>query len=614
MKPRVHRRRRRLLLAVLVLCASTVAARAMRLQVMEHERWASRAEDQHRQRMDLPAPRGVIYDRNGVPLASSREAFRVAVAPHEVTDRAAVERLLRDVLGLSASAAVRALDRSDPWVVLAGRYGAEVHERLAGVPGIHFDRVLERFYPHGDLALELIGRVDTEGRPLSGIELELDSVLAGRPGTAVVRRDATGRPIPGVMLTVAAPRAGDDVYLTIDHNLQEIASEALGRAIEETEAEGGDLLLIDPQTGELLAAVSERLDGRRQWWAAMEPFEPGSTIKPFTAAALLAEGRVTAGDSVFAERGRWRQGGRVIQDVAAHEWLTLGDAVRVSSNIAMAKLAERITPGEQYRYLRDFGFGTPTGVRYPSESAGLLRRPAEWSAYSQASLAYGYEVAVTPLQLAMAYGALANGGVLMAPRLIRAIETRDGRIARSFAPRPLRRVIRTGTAGTIRRTLVDAVEEGTGALAALGGFRVAGKTGTTRRVGESGYGDGGHTASFAGFFPAYSPQLAFLVKLDRPRGSYTGGLAAAPVVRNLLEAALAARSIPLDRRTVATVLEPAAEPLHTADVGAPLRPMLAALDGRPRRGDEPAGPVVLDLDGGASGSARAASSISSSVM
>ncbi|MFW6201668.1 MAG: peptidoglycan D,D-transpeptidase FtsI family protein, partial [Gemmatimonadota bacterium] len=345
MKPRVHRRRRRLLLAVLLLCASTVAARAVRLQVVDHARWTSRAEDQHRQRMDLPAPRGVIYDRNGVPLASSREAFRVAVAPHEVVDRSAVERLLREVLGLSASAAAGALDPSDRWAVLAGRYGAEVHERLAGVPGIHFDRVLERFYPHGDLALELIGRVDADGRPLSGIELELDSVLAGRPGRAVVRRAATGRPIPGVMLTVAAPRAGDDVYLTIDHNLQEIASEALGRAIEETEADGGDLLLIDPHTGELLAAVSERRGGRRQWWAAMEPYEPGSTIKPFTAAALLAEGRVSPGDSVFAERGRWRHGGRVIQDVAAHDWLTLEGAVRVSSNIAMAKLAERLAPG-----------------------------------------------------------------------------------------------------------------------------------------------------------------------------------------------------------------------------------------------------------------------------
>ncbi len=551
---RSHAWRRRALLLGILMVGLVVLGRAFQLQVLEGESWRARAVGQQRQRVELPAPRGTIYDRNGVPLAASREAYRVAVAPREVRDADGLAARLREVLGVTAAQARRAVDPSRAWVVLPGRYDEVVRQQLAGEPGVHFERVIERLYPHGELALELIGRVGADGRAQGGLELEFDSLLAGRPGEAVARRDVLGRVIPGSMFTVQEPVPGHDVVLTIDYALQEIADDALRRAVEETEAAGGDLVLADPQTGEILAAATVRREGARSWLAVTEPYEPGSTIKPFVAAALLNEGRLTMSDSVYAENGRYVSGGRTITDVHGYGWLTLRDALRYSSNIAMAKVAGRLEPAEQYAYLRDFGFGTPTGVLYPSEASGLLRRPERWSRYSQSSLAMGYEVSVTPLQMVLAYGALANGGVLMEPRLVREVRTRGGRTVVRFAPQPVRRVVREEVAREISEALVDVVEAGTGRAAGLGPFQVAGKTGTARQVRDGRYESGSYTASFAGFFPADDPQFSFLVRLDRPKGTYYGGLAAAPVMRATLAAALAARETALDRRAVAAAV------------------------------------------------------------
>lgn len=553
----VHARRRRIQLAVLLLGGLLMLGRAVQIQVLEGAAWAARAEDQHRERLTMPAPRGTIYDRNGVPLAATREAYRIAIAPRELRDpRAAAGRLV-SALGLTDSAARRAVDTRRRWVVLPGRWDAVVRERLEGVRGVHFERVMERFYPHGDLARELLGRVNAEGRPLGGLELELEGVLRGEPGQAVVRREATGRPIPGAMLAVEAPRPGEDVVLTLDLQLQEIADEALRSAVAEYDARGGDLLMADPRTGEILAAASLRGGDEGTWRGVTDPYEPGSTLKPFVAAALLAGHHATLADTVFAEEGAYRHGGRLIRDEHEYGWLTLADVLRYSSNIGMAKLSQRLAPREHYAYLRDFGFGTPTGVAYPTESGGLLERPAQWSGYSQASLAIGYEIGVTPLQMTMAYAALANGGVLMEPRVVREVRTRDGRVQRRSEPRAVRRVVPEQVAREITGVLVDVVEEGTGTRAGLGAFRVAGKTGTARSYGADGYERGRYTASFAGFFPAEDPQLVVLVKLDGAR-QYGGG-AAAPVTGATLAAALAVHSSPLDRRAVArTVADPGA--------------------------------------------------------
>jgi cell division protein FtsI (penicillin-binding protein 3) len=590
--------RRRLLLAGLCLAGALVAGRAFQLQALEAERWAERAEDQQQERLELPAPRGTVYDRKGVPLVAVREAVRVAVAPREVADRIATARLLVQVLGISEARAGRAVDPARRWVVLPGRFEVTTRGRLEGVRGVYVEKVLERFYPHGDLGLEVIGRITGDGRAAGGLELELDSLLSGTAGVAVVRRDARGAAIPGAMLVVREPVPGHDVFLTLDYDLQEIAREALRDAVRETGSSAGELLLADPRTGEILAAATERSAGGA-WSAVTEPYEPGSTLKPFMLAALLSDGVASLADSVFAEEGRWIVGSRTISDTRPHGWLTVAQALEVSSNVAFAKLSSRIVPARQYVYLRDFGFGTPSGVPYPSESSGLLRRPREWSRFSQASLAIGYEISVTPVQMVLAYAALANGGVLMEPRLLQEVRARDGRIIRADRPRAVRRVVEPQVAAQVALALTDAVEAGSGRAAGLGPFAVAGKTGTARRFVAGRYEPGSYTASFAGFFPASDPQVVFLVKLDAPRGAYYGGQAAAPVMRGTLAAALASRFSPIDRSAVAEATPSLRGRGSTrrgpaADVGLPLPtlggdpvtlpgpgPFIFALDARP---------------------------------
>jgi cell division protein FtsI (penicillin-binding protein 3) len=582
------------LLAALLLGSVAVVARAFQLQVLESEHWTARAAEQHQQRRPLPAPRGTIYDRNGLPLAAMREVLRVSVAPHEVENGAVVARRLREVLGLSEAEVRRALDGNRRWAVLPGHHPPTARERLAGLAGIHFESVLERFYPQGELGLELLGRVAADGRPLGGIELELDTLLRGLGGAQIVKRDGSGRAIPGAMLVVAEPVPGNDVYLTIDSGLQEIAEEALRQAVAQTGADGGDLVLLDRRTGELLAVASRRGEGMRHLRAATEPYEPGSTLKPFFVSALLATGAATMADSVWAENGHFTSQGRTVRDVRPHGWLTVADALSVSSNVAMAKLSERLTADLLYLYLRDFGFGSPTGLAYPSEAAGTLRRPADWSRQSKVSLAIGYELSATPLQMALAYAALANDGVLLEPRVVREVRARDGRLVASYPPRAVRRVVPADVARTISTSLAQAVETGTGREAGLGAFPVAGKTGTARVVRSGRYEDGAYVASFAGFFPAVDPQLAFLVKLDRPRGEYFGGLAAAPVMRTTLAAALAARHSPLDRHAVANAtMAPtangnaaaAASPAARESVGRTRDPTQAATTVADQRGE-----------------------------
>jgi cell division protein FtsI (penicillin-binding protein 3) len=550
---RRHEFRRRLLLTGLVLAAAVLIARSFQLSVVQHGTWLRRAENQHADTLTVPGARGTIYDREGVPLAASREVWVVAIAPPEVADPELVIRKLSEHTGLTARAARRLVVSRKRWNVVPGRHEEAARAALDGIAGIHFDRTVLRFYPHERLGSEVLGRVNLVGDVAGGIEQELDSLLAGRDGRAVVRIDSKGRPIPGAMVRIVEPEAGRDVVLTLDAELQEIASDALIQALDSTGATSGEMVIADPYTGEILAAVSLGANGpARTWTAATSPYEPGSTIKPFTVASLLTERKAALGDSLWAEEGSYRLHGRTIRDVHGYGWLTLREGFLHSSNIVMAKAASRLSPAVQYQRLRDFGFGAATGITYPSESAGRLWRPSRWSKQSQASLAYGYEISVTPLQLVMAYGMLANGGVLLEPRLIREVRARDGSVLRRYEPRAVRRALPQGVARTMRALLAEAVESGTGQRASMGAWKVAGKTGTARFASGGRYLENQYVATFAGFFPAESPQLVFLVKLDRPRGDYYGGLTAAPVTRATLEAALAAHGTPLDRSAVAT--------------------------------------------------------------
>lgn len=558
--------RQKLLLASFGVAAMLVVGRAVQLQGFEGAEWKEEAASQQQARVPLPARRGAIFDRDGVPLALTRETYEAAVAPAEITDRAAAVRKLTDALGLPKSVARRATDPRRKWVVLPGRFTVEQRRALGEIRGVHLKRQLERFYPQGNVGREVLGAISDDGRALGGIEQTMDSILRGSDGFSILRRNARGRKEASVSLPVAPPRDGGDVYLTLDFDLQEIADAALDEAIRNTRASGGDLLLTEPRTGEILAVVSKRAGGTRGLAALVEPYEPGSILKPFFVANLLAGRRASLNDQIFAENGRWADPhGRIHTDVHPYGTLSLRDALRVSSNIGMVKLVPRLKPAEQYASLRDFGFGTPTGVEYPIESGGRLPRPARWSKMTAASLATGYEVSVTPVQMAMAYGALANDGKLMEAHLLRETRGPDGATKWMLKPKVVRQAVPKAVTDGLRDVLITVVSDGSAKAAALSTFEVAGKTGTARRTGADGrYEAGQYNSSFVSYFPARDPQLVIFVKLDRPQGDYYGGLTAAPVTRATLQAILAARSPSLDRRALLATRLPSTEPAAPA--------------------------------------------------
>jgi cell division protein FtsI (penicillin-binding protein 3) len=443
-------------------------------------------------------------------------------------------------------------------VSFPGPYTWDQVAPLRELRGVYLERRLQRFYPRGALAQRLVGRVDARGRGGSGLERALDSVLAGRAGSAVMLRDLRGRRYPSPSRPTAEPVDGGDVVLTIDAELQEIAERSLARAAQETRASGADVVILHPRTGEVLALASVRRGSSGAAGAIGDTYEPGSTAKVFTAAALLRAGKATPADTVDVEQGTWTLGRRTIHDTHRAGLLSLADVIRLSSNIGIAKLGQRLTAVEQYEALRDFGFGTPTGIEFPGEAAGRLRHPRQWTVESPASLAMGYELAVTPLQLAAAYGTFATGGVLLEPTLVREARDADGRVRWRHGVRPVRRVLSAETAEQLAHMLLGVVEEGTGQRAALGTYALAGKTGTARRAVQGRYEEGRYTASFVGLFPAVDPQLVLLVKIDDPEGEYFGGTTAAPVVRTILEAALATPAVTLDRTRLSRRRAPAA--------------------------------------------------------
>lgn len=539
------------------LAVVAVVARAAQVQLVRGAAYRAHAHTQRTERVVLPARRGAIYDRNGVPLALTRDVYHVGVAPRELRNRARDAAVLARALGLARATVDRALRR--PYAYFRGPYTASRVEPLRAIPGVHLTSELERFYPSGDFARSLIGWPENEGRPASGLERTLDTVLAGRAGSAVVLRDGQGRRYESPARLGAFPVPGRDVYLTLDAALQDIVERALAEAIDRYDAEGGDVVVLEPRTGEVLGLASRRADGSTPPTAFTSVFEPGSTAKVFAAAALLQANLVTARDSVYGERGVWVQPYRTIRDDHPAEWLTLASAIQVSSNIGIVKFADRLDPGPQYLMLRTFGFGAPTGIEFPAESRGSLERPDRWSGVSAASLAMGYEVAVTPIQLAAAYAAIANDGVLLRPTLVRETRSADGTVRYRQRPEPVRRVVRPEVARQLRGMLREAVYEGgTGSTAALSVYQLAGKTGTARRATARGYIAGAYTATFASLFPADDPQLVMVVKLDDPRGAYAR-LTAAPVTRSVVEQALAARTTALDAGRLGTEAAPPRE-------------------------------------------------------
>ncbi|MGB1778999.1 MAG: peptidoglycan D,D-transpeptidase FtsI family protein, partial [Longimicrobiales bacterium] len=407
---RPHPWRRRAVLTVWLLSAVAVTVRAGQIQIVQASDWEEMANNQHEGAVTLPAPRGTVFAANGVPLSVTRERVQIYVAPREVKNAELVKERLAGVLGLTSSRVERLVSRGSGWNHV-GLYSLAVRDSLLGLPGVHLQSLYQRYYPHGEIARGVTGVViDGDGR--GGIEQRYDDHLRGAPGSQVVARDSRGNPIPGQRLTVNEPRSGGEIVLTLDMELQEIAQSALIDAIEEHEALGGDILITDPHSGEIRALFSIRDNNIAALSAINAPFEPGSTLKVFTVAALLDNGLAELNDVIDIDNGRWTINGRTLNDTHVEaEHITLRTALSESSNVGIAKAALALTEGLQYQSLRDFGFGTMTGIELPGEVAGTLYSPDLWSLQSPQSLAIGYEMSATPLQMAMAYGAIANGGV-----------------------------------------------------------------------------------------------------------------------------------------------------------------------------------------------------------
>jgi cell division protein FtsI (penicillin-binding protein 3) len=539
--------------AFFVVFALALVARAAKVQVVEGKQWAARATRQHFIASPLSAPRGEILDASGNTLVESREMTRVAVALPEVRDTSFVLKALRRAQ-VDADAVRAAIARRRRWIDLPGLYSASDVASISRMNGIHLTPVLQRVYASSGGIQKIVGALDNQGRPIGGLELSLDTILRGDSGRVRMARDRDGRALDSPDGWTDQPKPGSTVMLTINNALQDICERQLSIAVDSLHADGGDIVVMNPHTGEILALASNRV-GRTSFssTAVTEPFEPGSTLKPFVAASLLEKGRARPTDMVDTHGGRLELDGRVINDLHKATSLSLADVIRFSSNVGIVEFGQRLTPRQKYETFRDLGFGMPLGVPLPAESPGTLRDPKDWSKQTSASILMGYEIAVTPLQLVTAYSAIANGGELLEPHLVKEIRSADGKVVYRAESRPIRRVMSGEVARTVQQMLLAVVQEGTATKADLATFDVAGKSGTARRTsGSAGYTLGNYTASFVGLFPGNDPQYVVLVKLDSPKGGhYAGGDIAAPVSKIVLRAALAARDAALDRHDLA---------------------------------------------------------------
>src|SRR6266516_2173727 len=536
-----------------LLFALALVARAANVQVVEGKSWAARARRQHFFASALSAPRGEILDASGNTLVESREMTRVAVALPEVRDTAFVLKALHRAQ-VDVDAVRSAIARRRRWIDLPGLYTTADVASISKLNGIHITPVIQRVYAKSGGILRIVGTLDGQGRPMDGLELARDTILRGDSGRVKLARDKDGRPLESPDGWTDQPKAGSTVVLTINNTLQDICERELSIAVDSLRADGGDIVVMNPHTGEILALASNRV-GRTTFsnTAVTEPFEPGSTLKPFVAASLLEKGRAKLTDIVNTHNGKLEIDGRVITDMHKASALSLADVIRYSSNIGIVEFGQRLTPRQKYETFRDLGFGMPLGVPLPAEAAGTLREPKQWSRQTPASILMGYEIAVTPLQLVTAYAAIANGGELLEPHLVKEVRAIDGKVIYQAEPRAVRRVMSGEVARTVQQLLLAVVREGTATKSDLASFDVAGKSGTARRTSQNeGYTAGNYTASFVGLFPGNDPQYVVLVKLDSPKGAhYAGGDIAAPVTQVVLRAALAARDAALDRRDLA---------------------------------------------------------------
>ncbi len=538
-----------------------ITGRLIQIQVLEASKYQTIARKQYEQMFVLPAVRGSMYDRNSNVLASNSMFVSFAADPKVVGDNADdIAAQFSNAFGkprsfyLSKLHSVNASGAPKRFVWLERRVPGDIAKRLESykLVGVVVVDEAKRLYHYDDVAGTLIGFTDVDNKGISGLEFEFDEYLRGKDGSVVMQRDGLGRARPSVDYPRIEPRDGNNVVLTIDLAYQSIVEEELKRGVALNKASAGLAVMLNPKTGEILALAnfpglnpnhlnSYDVNAARNR-VVTDIFEPGSVFKVVTASAAYENGLVTPGKKFYAEHGKYvvaagnRGKPRIISDTHPYEWITFQEAIELSSNIVMAKLSPTIGPERLYVQARNFGFGIPSGVDLPGEIRGRLKKPNEWSGTTLQTMAYGYEVAVTPMQIVCAYAAVANKGILMKPYIISRIQDSAGDILREDKPQMIRRVISEQTATLLTQAFEGVVERGTAKETRIQGVRIAGKTGTSRKVVEGRYGSGNYTGSFVGFFPVEDPQVVCLVMLDNPRGgAYYGGLTSGPVFRAIAE-------------------------------------------------------------------------------
>jgi cell division protein FtsI (penicillin-binding protein 3) len=551
--------RLKVLALLCTLGAVAIVARMAKVTIVDGSKWRDQVGSIvcH----DLPeiSYRGRILDRNGASLATSVEAFQVAVRRNEYTYDAAVVPELAKALDTGA----RDLDqkmKSDPakFFWLSRSLGIDAANRVRGlkVRGLDVYPDQRRTYPHGPLAAHVIGFSGVDEKGLEGIERQYDEAIRGEPIQRDVCRDGRGRVWldSGGMLGL---NQGATVELTIDATLQSLAERELVRRVEEVDADGGSVVVLDPRTGEVLAmanaptfdpnqAGSYPASSRRNR-AVTDTFEPGSTMKPLVVAAALDAGAIRSDEKFDCENGKLKIGGWTIHDHHPYKVLSVPEILEVSSNICSAKIGAELGADRLYDYLRSFGFARPTGLDLPGEVGGKLSPPSQWRAINLANISFGQGVTSTTMQLASAFATLANEGVRMLPYIVRRVTDLDGDVLHYRVPEVEAEVIKPDIARVVSGMLERVVgPNGTALTAAIPGVRVAGKTGTAQKVVDGRYSRENWLSSFVGFFPIDDPRLVIAITIDEPRKEHYGGVVAGPIFKNIAEASLDYLYVPRD--------------------------------------------------------------------
>jgi cell division protein FtsI (penicillin-binding protein 3) len=562
---RMMEKRVRILFVLLSLGAgfAAIGLRLVHLQIIERGDLSRRAERQQERLVKLEPKRGTIVDRRGRELAVSLDVESVYGVPTEVGDPRPVARELARILHENPVELEKRLASDRRFVWLSRKVDPARADRVRYIDpkSIGLQTESRRFYPKKSLAGTVLGFTNVDNKGIEGVELWYDTMLRGVDGLVLAEKDARGRTVfpGGHGFQFRQPRAGKDITLTLDEVIQHIAEKELDKGLAESKARGGVCIVMNPQTGEVLAlSVRSTLRGRgafnpnepRQYrpeeWrnrAVTDAFEPGSIFKVITAAAALEEKVVHPQERIDCSAGSIQVADRVIKDAHKNGVLTFTDVIAESSNVGTIKVAQRLGKARFAKYLSAFGFGRKTGVDLPGEIAGLVKDHRLWSGVSLGSISIGQEIGVTPIQMAAAYSAIANGGNLMKPYLVSEIrdpKDQEGKERVTFGPVAVGRAVSEETSRTVRQILQKAVETGTGQKAKPAGYSAAGKTGTAQKIDQRTglYSKEDYVSSFVGFTPAGTPKLVIVVMIDSPVGVTWGGSVAAPVFRAVAEQGL----------------------------------------------------------------------------